>query len=162
MNTHALKSTIQAVTKKSQLANHAVMKIHVTRTTNNDLGYLYTKSWMTNDSLLYKRPKREIQLCRVHCNPLKIVISLPPPYDFFKLCFHVKSCVLTCSLCESLSYFYFSRCEIDRSINRIGKSPPHLGYQIAEEDIRYLGVIIIERRPTKEDPMPKLHIENSN
>ena len=43
---------------------------------------------------------------------------------FPKLSFHVKYCVLACSLCEYLSYFHSSRCKIDRSINRVGKSPP--------------------------------------
>jgi len=34
--TLAIKNTIQSIMKKSQRANHAVMKIHMTSTTNND------------------------------------------------------------------------------------------------------------------------------
>ena len=40
--THTIKNTIQAITKKSQHANHAVMKIYTTCATNNDSQGIYT------------------------------------------------------------------------------------------------------------------------
>jgi len=40
--TSAVKSTIQIVKKKPQRVNHAVMKIRITRTVNNDSQNIYT------------------------------------------------------------------------------------------------------------------------
>jgi len=135
---HKPSAVIWAITRESQRANHAIMKIRTTHTISYDSqGFirweLEEKEGGIQANLAQKNCKHKITL-QIHCNFCKPVNFLSPPCNFFQFEFSRKiSHLYLLSVLKSLLSFYKRDnpnslwCETDHSINHIGKSPPQVG-----------------------------------
>jgi len=137
MSVTTIKRDDLAVTRESQCANHTVMEISTTRTSSYDSQDIYTLRTRRKDNSIQANLARKIVNTRylykftVTSRKLVKVFSLLLVV-FFNLSFQVKSLIFTCFLAEILLSSYkrdnlnSSWCEINRSINRIEKSPPQI------------------------------------